>query len=298
MRAHLVSALLVLTCAASASAKEKLSLGVFLPTAVLDGKERFELSEKLGTSLSDALGEPVSVKNFARPEDFAKAAKRQLDVAIIDGWIAAQLPGTPEVLAVASVNGDMTERWAVVSARKGSVKDLEKKRLAIPRGFSSKDDRFASNVIFEGDLDARRHFKLVSVPNAESAVSMLESKTADAALLPLTHADKAGRVMYRSSRLPGVVAIYLRGGDKEAIRKALLKMQGVAPVDRFTEARGEPLDGLRQLWKRGPPARHPMVAASPVLRPSPSDLIDSSQLGLVLPAFVEFMEVSKERPDD
>ena len=70
------------------------------------------------------------------------------------------------------------------------MKDLSGKRLAITKGAGPSDSKFVSNVIFAGDLDAQKHFKLVSVPNVESALKMLEAKGAEAALVPLVHAPK------------------------------------------------------------------------------------------------------------
>ena len=44
------------------------------------------------------------------------------------------------------------------------------------QGAGAADPKFVTNVVFAGDLDARKHFKLTPVPNVESALKMLEAK--------------------------------------------------------------------------------------------------------------------------
>ncbi len=276
---------------------DRVTLGVFLPTTMADGQKRFEVSEQLGQALEKRLGKPVVVKNFGRYEDFAQAAKSGLDVIVVDAWAAAHLGPKDEPVAMGVVGGDTHQRWGVVTAQRGLVKDLNGKRLAVPRGVRSLDAKFVSNVIFVGDLEAERHFKLESVPNAESALKMLESKAADAALVPLAHVPEGTRAVYRSARVPGVVVLSLKG-DGASVRTAFEGMGAVGPFSGFTAPKERDLRELRDLLTRGVPKRQVVVAESPVVRPQPAAMVDVREVGLVLPTFLDMMDNSKETPDD
>lgn len=287
----------VLFAAPVLAQKDRVTLGVFLPTTMADGQKRFEVSEQIGAALEKRLGKPVVVKNFGRYEDFAQAAKSGLDVVVVDAWAAAHLGPKDEPVAMGVVGNDTHQRWAVVTAQKGAVKDLGGKRLAVPRGVRSLDAKFVSNVIFVGDLEAQRHFKLESVPNAESALKMLESKAADAALVPLTHVPDGTRTIYRSARLPGVVVLALKA-DPAEVRAAFEAMGAVGPFSRFTAPKEKDMRELRALLTRGVPRRQIAVAESPVVRPVPEAMVDVGEVGLVLPAFLDLMDNPKETPND
>lgn len=290
-----VACALALSTAAGASEK-KLVLGVFLPTTTADGQARFELSERLGQALEKASGRQVLVRNFGRYEDFAKAAGGMLDVAVVDAWAAVQVKNQKQTLGVAVVDGQTHQRWAVVSNRYATVKDLGGKKLAVPRGVRSMDPRFVSNVIFMGDV-RNKHVKIVPVPNAESALAALESKEADAALVPLSAAPKNARVIFRSSPLPNAVAVSFKG-DAQALAQAFAAMSGVAPVDKFTAARSNELDALERLLVRGPPKKMPVLAESPIARPDPATLVEMKEVSPILPTFTDFVEPTTELPDE
>lgn len=292
-----ILALIALLGATSALARgKKTVLGVFLPTTMADGQQRFQVAEKLGTALGATLGDEVVARNFGRYEDFAKAVSSgKVDVAVVDAWAAAQLnKGTP--VAFGAVSGEPLQRWVIVTHRRGVVKDLSGKKLVVPRGARAYDAKLVSNVMFVGDYDARRHFRLVAVPNVESALRMLASKGADAALVPAMHAPEDARVVYRSAPLPGVIALSLRG-DKEAQRKALTSMAAVAPIDRFTPAEADALEGLRRLMVRGPAKRSPVMAAAPGFVLDTEPLVSFHDVGFSLPSFVDEIESPKAQPD-
>jgi len=297
-RLYRVLAVVAVLCATSALAREKATvLGVFLPTTMADGQQRFDVAEKLGAALGDKLGQKVVARNFGRYEDFAKAVSSgQLDVAIVDAWAAVQLDKGKSI-ALGAVSGDALQRWAIVSYRKGPVKDLSGKRLVVPRGARAFDAKFVSNVMFVGDFDARRNFRLVSVPNVESALRLLASKGAEAALVPAMHAPDDAKVLYRSAPLPGVVALSLRG-DADAMRKAVVQMSAASPIERFTAAGTDALDPLHRLLVKGPPRRKPVVAESPGFVLDTAPLVSFHDVGFSLPSFVDEIESPKEQPDD
>jgi hypothetical protein len=295
-RLLLVGLALVCAWAPAAWAEKKTTLGVFLPTTLVDGQERFAFAEKLAAQLGDALGQPVAAKSFGRYEDFSKAiSDGTLDFAVVDAWAAVQLGSKAAPVAFAALSGDTSQRWAVISYGKGAVKDLSGKRLALTKGAGPSDPKFVSNVIFAGDLDAQKHFKLVSVPNVESALKMLEAKGAEAALVPLAHVPKDARVLYRSTKVPGAVLVTLRGANLE---ESLPKLGAVPPFSSFVKVQGRDFEDFRKLVLQGPPRRQPVIVDSPVLRVDTDALVISGELNPVLPGFTTAMDVSDEQPDD
>ena len=291
---------LVLLCAwaPAAWAQKKTTLGVFLPTTFTDGQERFEFAEKLATQLSTALGQPVAAKSFGRYEDFSKAiSDGLLDFGVVDGWAAVQLGAKATPVAFAALSGDTAQRWAIISSSKGSVKDLAGKRLALTKGAGSSDPKFLSNVVFAGDLDAQKHFKLVSVPNVESALKALEAKGADAALVPVAHVPKDMRVLFRSNKVPGALLVNLKG-SADNLTDGLSSLQPVAPFTAFVKVQGREFEEFRKLVQQGPPRRQPVIVDSPTLRVDTDALVKSDRLTPVLPSFTSAMEVSGEQPDD
>jgi hypothetical protein len=289
-------------CAASgaqAAEKKKLALGVFLPTTLADGQERLRFAEKLAAGLGAALGEPVVGRSFGRYEDFSRAASDgSLDVAVVDAWAAAESTARFEPISLGSIAGDTAQRWAVIAREgKGSVKDLKGKKLAVTHGGGSYDAKFVTNLIFAGDLDAQKHFKLVSVPSVESALKALEVKSAEAALVPLLHVPKTTQVFFKSGRLPGAVVLTLHGRAPE-LQTALRSLGAVEPFERFSDASPSDVSDLRRALTSGPAHRQPVMAESPLLRLDTSTLVNARELGPVLPPFVETMEIAKEQPDD
>ena len=277
---------------------QKKTLGIFLPTTLADGQERFQLGEKVAAALSASLGESVVSRSFGRYEDFAKAAQSgALDLALLDGWVAAQSNAKLTPLAWGVIAGETATRWAVVSATRGTVSALAGKRLAITRAVKGLDDKFVTNVVFGGELAAPRHFKLVPVPTVESALKMLDAHSADAALVPMVSVPKGMRVVYRSGKVPGVVVVSLKG-DAPAQAQAFLKLTGMGPIEKFVAGPGTEIDDLKRLIVRGPPPKQPWVAESPLVRVDPAALVNFKGNGLVLPSFTEFVEVPKDQPDE
>jgi hypothetical protein len=294
----LIGLALVCAWAPAAWAQKKSTLGVFLPTTLTDGQDRFDFAERLAAQLGTALGQPVAAKSFGRYEDFSKAiSEGNIDFAVVDSWAAVQLGAKATPVAFAALSGDTTQRWAVISYGKGTVKDLAGKKLALTKGAGPSDPKFVSNVVFAGDLDAQRHFKLVSVPNVESALKMLEAKGAEAALVPLAHVPKDSKVLFRSTKVPGAVLVGLRAGTAD-LEENLSKLGAVAPFGSFVKVQGREFEDFRKLVQQGPPRRQPVIVESPVLRVDTDALVRTGELNPVLPPFTTAMDVSAEQPDD
>ena len=292
-------AMVLMLLAGSAGAAEKKSVvGVFLPSSVNNGQERLNFAESISAGLSKALGHPVVGRNFGRYEDFAKAvADGSLEMAIVEAWVAAESTANFVPIASASIGGQAQQRWGLLARSKTSVRALSGKRLAMTKAVSAQDWKFLNNVIFVGDLNAQKYFKLVSVPSVESALKAVEVKGAEVALVPLSSVTKESPVIYRSPRIPGAVVISFRG-DREEQQRAVVGLGAVLPVDHFAPLKGNEVSDLRALVLKGPPKRLPQLAESPTLRLDVTPLINLAQIGMVLPSFVEGIDASNEKPDD
>jgi hypothetical protein len=292
---------LVLLCAwapAAGAAAKKATLGVFLPSTLTDGQQRFQYAEALATKLTAATGRPTGAKSFARYEDFSKAVSEGIiDFAVVDSWAAVQLGAKATPVALAPLSGETSQRWAIVSNIKGTVKDLAGKRLAIVKGAGATDPKFVTNVVLAGDLDAKKHFKLTPVPNVESALKMLEAKGAEAALVPLSHVPEGVRVLYRSTKVPGAVLVGMRG-DADDLTENLRKLEPVAPFGAFVAVQPKELEDFRKLLQSGPARRQPVLVEAPALRVETKAFMNPSALQPVLPSFADALEVSAEQPDD
>ncbi|MCY1030750.1 PhnD/SsuA/transferrin family substrate-binding protein [Corallococcus sp. BB11-1] len=294
----MLAAVLLLSASPASAAPKKATLGVFLATTLSDGQERFQYAEALAQKLESGLGRPVAARSFGRYEDFSKAVGEGLiDFAVVDAWAAVQLGAKAQPVAYAPRAGETQQRWAIISTQKGSVKDLAGKRMALVKGAGPADPKFVSHVVLGGDLDAQKHFKLVPVPNVESAVKMLEARGAEAALVPVTHAPKDLRVLFRSGRVPGAVLVELKGAG-DTLSQSLSAVGAVAPFDAFTAIPGREFEDFRRLVTQGPPRRQPVFADAPELRVETPVLVQSESLGPALPPFTEDLAVSSEQPDD
>jgi hypothetical protein len=280
------------------AAAKKATLGVFLPTTLTEGQQRFQYAEALAAKLSAATGRPTAAKSFARYEDFSKAiSEGVIDFAVVDSWAAVQLGNKATPVALAPLSGETSQRWAIVSTSKSTVKDLAGTRLAIVKGAGAADPKFVTNVVLAGDLDAKKHFKLTPVPNVESALKMLEAKGAEAALVPLAHVPQGVKVLFRSSKVPGAVLVGMRG-DADDLKESLKKLDAVAPFGAFVAVQGKELDDFGKLLQRGPPRRQPVLVESGSLKVETKAFLEPQSLQPVLPSFADALDVSAEQPDD
>lgn len=275
---------------------KKLSLGVYLPISI-DGRDKqFEFVQALAGELGSALGATVSPKPFARFEDFARASSDGvLDLGVADAVVLAQARADYPAFATAQLEADPAGRWSIVAEQQTTVGRLKGKRLALVKGPGSDAD-FVTNMIFAGDLPTG-HFQLVYVPALESLLKALEAGKADVALLPSAHAPSALKVLYRSTKIPAAVLLNFKA-DAAALKAALEALNGVAPFGRFQVGTGDEVGQLKRRISRPPPARAPLISESPLYRPGPELLSPYKSAGLSFPTFLEFLEASKDHPDD
>lgn len=278
--------------AASASAAESLRIGVYLPASIADADERFQFAEALAASLSGPLG-PTSARSFARYEDFAKAAESgELDLGVVDGFIAAQVRLDGEPLVLAARGDDPSSEWVIVSRKASPVVQQAGAQLAMVKGPGGSTS-FLQQAVLGGELGAN-HFKVVPVPAVESALKMLSSKSVDAALVPEAVAPKDGFVVFRSRKVPGPIVISFKG-NADAQRKALLALR-VEPFTRFVPARGGEIRELRSML-RASVRNVPFIIEAPAYRLQPSSL-GGAGAEPALPEFKEHIAPVPNRPDD
>jgi hypothetical protein len=254
-RGALVVALLGASVA-SAAKDDGWTVGVYLPSALSDGDARFRFGEELAAALEKKLGTKVAAKNFGRHEDLAaQASKGQLQLIVVDGWIAPLWAATYEPIALGELAGATHQPWAVIARSKTSLKQLNGKRLAVLKGKDGKEADFLSNVIFLGDLSAKP-FKLTPVPNVESALRLLASSGAEATVVPLSHVPKDASVVYSSSPIPTAVVMRLKAAGDELDDA----FPAVAPFTRFTQPKAGELEAFSKLLSKGPPKRQCVMA--------------------------------------
>lgn len=280
-----------------AGAEEKrLGLGVYLPATIDSRDKQAEFAQALAAQLTTQLGHPVVAYPFARYEDFAKAAADgTLDFAVCEAVVLAQARGDFAAIATLQLEGDPGSRWAIVAEQSSTIWKLAGKHLALVKGPGNTDAEFVSNVVFGGDLP-RSHFQLVFVPSADSARGAIEAKKADAALVLAVHAPPGLKVLYRSGPVAGALLVNLRGNAD--LKGAIEKLSPIAPFSRFSLTNADDVSQLRRRIARPPSVRTPLVAQSPTYRPDPGLLQPFKAATAKFPTFVEFVEVSKEQPDD
>jgi len=207
---------------AETPARAEVVVGVFLPISVADGEQRFQVAQQLASGLQQGLGVPVEGRSFGRFEDFTKAlASGEIAVGVVDGWVAGQLPAGISLLAVGHSAGDK-QRVQLVAKEKKTVPALAGARLAVVRGATGQEGKLLSNLFFQGDLPAPKHFKLVPVPNAESALEAIQAGAADAAVLTVA-ATGSLEPVYSGPSLPTALLVHGKKPVSPQLREALLK---------------------------------------------------------------------------
>lgn len=296
MRRAAVSVLLAVAALSGAARAEgqKLSVGVFLPASVPGGEDRFKLAEALASAMTARMGRPVSARAFAKWEDLLTAAEQgTLDCVLVEAFAAPDRPGWTPV-ATAALGADERPRWGVVTRGNASLASLAGKRVAVVRGPGSSHAAFLRQAVFGGDLPEKR-FEVVPVPSVESALKVVESGSADAALVPVPTVPDGLNVVYRSPRLPGPVMLSLRG-DAAALRSAVTSLPAVSPLGAFSAPRGELMSELKRLLKGS--ARAPFMAESPTWRPDVKALVQNRLPAPQPPSLLEVFTASAELPDD
>lgn len=293
------AATVLVTALGSAAEAEPMTVGVFLPTTLADGQQRFDYGEKLAAALGTALGnQPFVARNFARFADFQEAVKAgKIDVAVVDAWIAAETPETLTPVALVSMGGATKRKWALVSKPGRTVGSLMGKPLALTRGAGTADANFASNAVFEGALVADKALAPTYAPSVESALKMWSLGNADAVVVPAPLAPAEGKILYQSSALP-IAAVMVPKARVDTLKKALLGLSPIAPFDAFSANGTDEIAALRRLIANGPPSRPPVWSDAPPLPIDLKGLVTWKGFSPVMPSLTDLASPGKELPDD
>jgi hypothetical protein len=297
MKGVTLVATLFVAAVAHAAPESSITVGVFLPTTLADGQQRYDYGEKLAAALGTALGgAKPTARNFARYADFQDAWKTgKLDVAVVDAWIAAEASDSP--IALASIGGTTKRRWAIVGKQSKTFSQILGKPLALTRGAGTADIGFVSNVVFDGALVADKALGPTFAPSIESAIKMWQLGNADAVLVPAPLAPADGKILYQSSPLP-IAVVLVQKSKEAALRKILTSLPAIAPFDAFTTGGAEDIASLRRLIVSGPAARPPVWADTPPLSIDLKGLVTWKGFAPTLPSLTELSTPGKEQPDD
>lgn len=286
------------SAARAPSPSDGITVGVFLPTTLADGQQRFDFGEKLAQALGTALGQKATARNFARYADFMEALSGgKLDVAVVDAWIAAESAETMPPAALATLGGATKRRWAVVAKAGRTMASLHGKTVAVTRGAGSADTGFLTNAIFEGALQADKAWKPSFTPSVESAIKMWSTGNADAVVVPLPLAPTEGKILYQSAPLPTAVVLATKA-RQEAVRKTLPTLGAMAPFEGFSTSGTDELATLRRLIASGPAAKAPVWAELPPLPLDAKAQVTWKGLDPMLPSVLELVNLSRELPDE
>jgi hypothetical protein len=195
------------------------TIGLYAPAAPFSGPvARIDYVN----GLASHLGSGWNGKAYARAADFAAAVKRgELDHAVIDAAYLAAI-GTPyTVLATARRGGATGASWEVITAAgTGGVAALRGKTVAVP-DVGARTEAFVHEVLFEGEIDRDFFGKLLTAPDALSALAAVERGRADAAVVPSGLPLPAGaRRVLTLRTVPWPVLVSLKGGGGEVVLRA------------------------------------------------------------------------------
>jgi hypothetical protein len=279
---------LALASGAAAAAKER-TLGVFLPYVLQDGTERLKVGEQLASQLPASGGAAVVSKNFGRLEDFA-AAGRELDYVLVESWAISSVPESFEVQAAAELGGP--QAWALAAPEKVKLPTLFGKKLAVPRGKRDVAADLLTRLLFLEDLPAK-NFTLVAVPNAESAVTAMDSNAVDAVVLPTPRLGKLTPLL-KSQTVPLVLLMAARG---QALKSAALSQLSTPPFTAFSPMRPNEVAALKQLMVKGPPKRQCVLSDTQSVTLQPESLYEADKLKRPGPPYLELLVLPTESPD-
>jgi hypothetical protein len=286
----------------AAGEQPTLTVAVYLPTTLTDGAQRLATGDKLGQELCQKLGCKPVARNFARYADFAAAVKEgSVDLGLVDGWVLGSTPDLPLPVALGQLGTESARRWALVTGpgvRGGRALSLSGKSVALTRALGSNEGRFAREVLFEGDFDPEKRYKLTSVPTIESALRTLEIGTAEAAFVPAQHVPAKAKVVYQSPAVPvaGVV-VFKKDKWATAVSGALAGVSA-APFDRFVPTSGQEVSDMRRVIQSGQPPKRMILSPPPALGFDGRGLVTFKGVDAVLPYFPDKLSIPTETPDD
>lgn len=271
-------ALAALALAAPAPAAADITLGVFAPAARFGNMQaRIDLGQQLAAHLSSITGEQIKSRAYAQADDFDKASREGLALALVDATHLVVSGGpAPRVLAAAPY-----VKWQLISRQVRTVSELRGKRLSLAAVGKGAERRLLEGL-FEGE--ARQLFpegeRLSVAQDSASAEAALALGKADAALLPEGVQRPAGEmvVLLEFPAMPGLVLVAyppVKPDAYERIRNAAASFHGADPLPSLLPADGDVLATVRQRLTVAP-RRAPLPTLT--LRSLIDSLIESPSL--------------------
>jgi ABC-type amino acid transport substrate-binding protein len=251
------------------AADKPLTIAIYAPNAPFSsGSDRFTFINRLAQQVSSVAGVPATGKAYARASDLEAAIRsKQVDFAVIDGVYLAERGVPYAVLATATSEGDTAPRWALFSKSAAHVDELQGKKLSIATT-GSRDNDFASNALFDGELQVGKFFAGESkAPDLASAVAAVSLQKADAVFAPESMGKGLKKVFDVRDRVPNPafceVASGLAPDLVNKVKNAVLSHGAGGALDGWRASSTEPYRALQ--GRMGARVRRPvMVEPEPV----------------------------------
>jgi hypothetical protein len=254
---RLLAALALLTAATTAAtdaraADKPITIAIYAPNAPFQsGADRFTFINRLAQQVSSVVGVPATGKAFARASDLEAAIRsKQIEFAVIDGVYLAERGVPYAVLATATSEGDTAPRWGLYTKSASRVDELQGKKLSIAIT-GSRDSEFASNALFDGELQIGKFFAGQSkAPDIASAVAAVSLGKADAVFAPEAMGKSLKKVFDVRDRVPNPafceVASGLAPDLVSKVKAAVLGHGAAGPgLDGWKPSSNEPYHALQ-----------------------------------------------------
>ncbi len=171
----------------AARAQQSYGVGFFVPELPIDPYQRFNYVQGLAKQLSTKLGAPVQGFAYKSEGDLRRDQKlKKIQFAVLGGFfLAAQRPG--KVLSHASLSGRQQASWTLMCKVKTEVTALKGKVLQLP-GLGALVYGLVQHGLLGGNVEVRRHFKVVESPDLASAVEAVRLGQAQVVFAPTSSA--------------------------------------------------------------------------------------------------------------
>lgn len=259
------------------AADKPLTIAIYAPNAPFQsGADRFTFVNRLAQQVSSVAGVQATGKAFARASDLEQAIKnKQVDFAVLDGVYLAERGVPYAVLATATSEGDTAPRWALFSKTATKVDELQGKKLSIATS-GSRDSEFASNALFDGELQVGKFFAGQSkAPDIASAVAAVSLQKADAVFAPESMGKGLKKVFDVRDRVPNAAFCEVASGMSpdlvSKVKSAVLSHGAVGALDGWRASSSEPYRALQ--GRMGARVRRPVMVEPEVVRIEEQDVL-------------------------
>ena len=291
MRRLLAAAMLMAAATMAATdaraADKPITIAIYAPNAPFQsGADRFTFVNRLAQQVSSVVGVPATGKAFARAADLELAIKnKQVDFAVVDGVYLAERGVPYAVLATATSDGDTAPRWGLFSKTATKVDELQGKKLSIATS-GSRDSDFASNALFDGELQVGKFFAGQSkAPDIASAVAAVSLQKADAVFAPESMGKSLKKVFDVRDRVPNPAFCEVASGMSpdlvNKVKAAVLSHGAGGALDGWKPSSAEPYRALQ--GRMAPRVRRPVMVEPEPVRLEEQDVLVPPPLEPAMP---------------